>query len=52
LRYEKKYRIEDASFSEIMDNLNGSPAGFKLAFPDRWVNSIYYDDIELSAFKD
>ncbi|MFT4666301.1 MAG: hypothetical protein ACI8YQ_004762 [Polaribacter sp.] len=52
MRYEKKYRIEDASMLQVLENLSGSPAGFKSAFPDRWVNSIYYDDIELSAFHD
>ncbi|MFK7806764.1 MAG: polyphosphate polymerase domain-containing protein [Saprospiraceae bacterium] len=50
MRHEKKYRIEDATYSEILHSLITSPAAFKEAFPDRWVNSIYYDDVMFSAF--
>jgi VTC domain len=52
MRYEKKYNIQDAYFSEVLDCLRRSPAALSTAFPDRWVNSIYFDDVELNAFQD
>jgi SPX domain protein involved in polyphosphate accumulation len=28
------------------------PAGFRKVFPDRWVNNLYFDDVDLSAVYD
>jgi VTC domain len=52
MRYEKKYSISDASFNEVLDCLRRAPVALATAFPDRWVNSIYFDDVELHAFQD
>ena len=52
MRYEKKYRIEDARYEEVLYQLHILPAGFKESYPDRWVNSIYFDDVLFSAFQD
>ena len=41
MRYERKYRIEQASFQEVLHTVKMNPAAFRTAFPDRWVNSVY-----------
>jgi len=48
LRYERKYRITDTSIDIIRHVLDLHPAGFSKQFPDRQVNSIYYDDPSFS----
>lgn len=52
MRYERKYRIDAASFDQILHCIRSNPASFKWAYPNRIVNSIYYDDINYSAYND
>ncbi len=52
MRYERKYRIESSDYDNIYHELMSNPCGFRIAYPDRIVNSIYYDDIDYSAYND
>lgn len=42
-RYEIKYEIEPRDAHSIQEVIFMHPLGFKKAFPDRWVNNIYFD---------
>lgn len=42
-RYELKYEIPLPLAQGIGQVIHMHPQGFKKAFPDRWVNNIYYD---------
>jgi len=50
LRYERKYRIEGLSAAWITQIVKNHPASFKMAFPPRQVNNIYFDTSDLSGF--
>ncbi len=52
MRYERKYRIEHSSYESVLHEVMSNPAAYTTAFPDRKVNSIYYDDINYSAYND
>lgn len=48
MRYERKYRIENLDFDSICNELNMHSAGFSDQFPERKINSIYFDDSQFS----
>lgn len=48
MRYERKYRIENLDFDSICNELNLHSAGFSDQFPERKINSIYFDDSQFS----
>lgn len=50
MRYEKKYRIEHGDYDLIFNTLMNNTAGFSESYPDRYVNSIYYDDINYRCY--
>lgn len=52
MRYERKYRIETSNYERVYHELLSNPACFHVAFPERVVNSIYYDDINYTAYND
>lgn len=52
MRYERKYRIESSNYDRVLHEVMSNPAGFKTAYPDRIVNSIYYDDINFTSYND
>ena len=52
MRYERKYRIEEASEREILATLRQNPACFQSAFPDRYINSIYLDNFSFGALQE
>lgn len=52
MRYERKYRIEASNVDRVKHEVLANPVGFFSSYPDRWVNSIYYDDINFSAYND
>lgn len=52
MRYERKYRIEQATWQEVENTIRQLPESFQTTFPDRRVNSIYLDSPELSALRD
>ncbi len=45
-RYEMKYEIEHKFAHAISAIIKLHPSGFKKAFPDRWINNIYFDTPE------
>ncbi len=51
-RYERKFRVEadEASVAEVLAAVQGLPALFRPAYPDRWVNSLYLDTPDRQAF--
>jgi len=49
MRYERKYRIELASYEEVLHTVKMNQAAFRTAFPDRWVNSVYMDSVQWTA---
>jgi VTC domain len=52
MRYERKYRSEDLSFSEALQVVRDHPMSFKTLHPDRQVNNIYFDTPELHFLRD
>lgn len=44
MRYERKFRIENLGFESVRQVFEIHPAGFNKHYPDRQVNSIYFDD--------
>lgn len=52
MRYERKYRIENASLREVEAVIRQNPACFQTAFPDRWINSIYMDDVGFNSLQE
>lgn len=52
MRYERKYRITASGYESVRHELLSNPAAFSEAYPDRMVNSIYYDDINYTAYND
>ncbi|MEM9819801.1 MAG: polyphosphate polymerase domain-containing protein [Bacteroidota bacterium] len=52
MRYERKYRIEDASLGEVRQVIQLHPASFCIAFPDRYINSIYFDNFAFAALQE
>ena len=51
-RRERKYRIETMDVDAVRTVLAGHPASFRTAFPDRIVNSIYFDNANLECYLD
>lgn len=52
VRYERKYRIEDATADEVRAVIRQNPGVFSTAYPDRYINSIYLDDSSFSALQE
>lgn len=52
MRYERKFRIEGVSEALVQQVVRLNPASFQVAFPDRWVNSIYLDNSTSNALRD
>ena len=51
-RYEIKYEIEPHLAGSIEQVIQLHPLGFSKAFPDRWVNNIYFDTVNLETCQD
>jgi SPX domain protein involved in polyphosphate accumulation len=43
MRYERKYRIEDATYEEVLQIIRMHPASFQRTYKDRFVNTLYLD---------
>lgn len=52
MRYERKYRIENQHYLQVYQEIMGISGAFHTAYPDRWVNSIYLDNINYSALRE
>jgi len=46
-RYERKFVLQDMNESEFLNILKKRAYGFSTHYPERWVNSIYYDSANL-----
>jgi hypothetical protein len=51
-RYELKQAYSDLLLPELRSWVEMHPAGFRIAYPSRWVNSIYFDTHGLDTFND
>ena len=51
-RYEIKIPIPFTSLSEVTPSIMLDPAGFSKEYPDRIVNSLYYDSHDLDSYAD
>lgn len=51
-RYERKYRVEACMPEEVLHVIRMNPAGFRKAFPDRYINSIYLDTPSFTDFNE
>jgi len=49
MRYERKYRIENQQYLQVLHAMKALPGAFTQAFADRWVNSIYLDNTDFRA---
>lgn len=52
LRYERKFRAEDVTLTEVLQTLKSHRLSFRKAFPDRFINSIYLDTYNLDYYND
>jgi len=51
-RYELKQVYSELHLPELHSWIQMHPAGFRVAYPPRWVNSIYFDTHGLDTFND
>ena len=51
LRYERKFYSNDISVSQILNYFLTHPSSFKTAYPDRFVNNVYFDTNEFNMFR-
>lgn len=52
MRYERKFRTEEATLSAVQLITRMHPACFRQLYPPRWVNNLYFDTPEFAAFND
>ena len=48
-RYEMKYEVDPDIAHAIASIIHTHPAGFVKAFPDRWINNIYFDTVDFDT---
>jgi hypothetical protein len=51
-RYERKYFVEHLPLEAVLQAVRLHPASFRSLYPPRWVNNLYFDTPDLSAFRD
>ena len=52
MRYERKWRIPSNNFNKLINIISNYKIGFKKAYDDRYVNSIYFDNPNLDSVKE
>jgi len=52
MRYETKFSISDLNFSEIKYIINTHPAIFSKIYHKRYINNIYFDNLDFASFLD
>lgn len=52
MRYERKYRIENQHYLQVLQEVMSINGAFSSAYPDRWVNSIYLDNMNYGALRE
>ncbi len=50
-RFERKYKIEGLEAATVEGAILLHPAGFRELYPDRIVNNVYFDTVELTTFR-
>ena len=43
-RYERKYLVPENEYQDLVQMIRMHPAHFRVAYPPRWVNNMYFDD--------
>lgn len=51
-RYERKFKVEQVSPSVVEAVVRQHPAGFRALHPPRYVNNLYFDTPDFTAFRD
>lgn len=51
-RYEVKYVASATRYHELAQWVRLHPAGFRTAYPPRWVNNVYFDTPDLFTFRE
>lgn len=51
MRFERKYRIENEPLAEVLQLLRLNPAAFRMLYPERQINNIYFDTHDLMTFR-
>ncbi len=52
MRYERKYRIDNQHYLQVLQEVMNIRGAFHSAYPDRWVNSIYLDNPNYGALRE
>ena len=52
MRYERKYRIDNQHYLQVLQEVMNIQGAFDSAYPDRWVNSIYLDNSDYGALRE
>lgn len=52
MRYERKYRIDNQHYLQVLQEIMNINGAFSAAYPDRWVNSIYLDNMNYGALRE
>ncbi|MCG8330118.1 MAG: polyphosphate polymerase domain-containing protein [Chitinophagales bacterium] len=52
MRYERKYKLPEMNASVVHEAIRMHPACFRELYPPRWVNNIYFDTPDFTAFND
>jgi hypothetical protein len=51
-RYERKYKVEHLPLEAVLQAVRLHPASFRPLYSPRWVNNLYFDTPDLTAFQD
>jgi len=51
-RFERKFVTDSMSAGDLDTILRVHPSGFRIAYPDRWINNFYFDSENLTCFQD
>ena len=52
MRYERKYKVDQFSPDTVRQVVVLHPASFRMVYPDRRVNNIYFDTASLTAYQE
>jgi len=52
MRYERKYRIENQHYLQVLQEIMRIQGAFSARYPDRWVNSLYLDNMHFEALQE
>jgi SPX domain protein involved in polyphosphate accumulation len=52
MRYERKYKISDINHHVLLQAIRLHPATLRTIYPDRQINNIYFDTMNLQCYND